>query len=52
MKAQVKDHRAAVALFTKGSQSANNGDLKNLFAKHEPHIEMHLAKAERTFKSL
>lgn len=47
MTGQVRDHKMAVALHQKGSKQADNGDLKNFFAKHTPHIEMHLQMAEQ-----
>jgi putative membrane protein len=52
MQGQVADHKMAVALHRKGNKQADNGDLKNFFAKHTPHIEMHLQMAEQIFQKL
>jgi putative membrane protein len=42
---QVKDHKAAIALFTQAQSNADDGDIRAYATKYLPHLQEHLSNA-------
>jgi putative membrane protein len=52
MKAMVKDHEAAVALYRGETQTGRDADIKALATQNLPKLEEHLKEAQRVWKAV